>query len=201
MTSVVGTLHGKFVFGRRTRVLAERLSALLPAGATILDVGCGDGLIDALIASTRPDITIGGIDVMVRPQPHIPVVPFDGSVIPYPDNSFDVVMFVDVLHHTNDPNVLLREAKRVARTLVVIKDHTMNGFLAHARLRFMDWVGNAHHGVVLPYNYWPEAKWRYAFSKMPMPILQWQGELGLYPFPASSIFGGTLHFIAAVDAR
>ena len=55
-------------------------------------------------------------------------------------------MFVDVLHHTDDPMVLLREAGRVASGFVLIKDHTQNGILAGRRLRFMDWVGNARHG-------------------------------------------------------
>jgi ubiquinone/menaquinone biosynthesis C-methylase UbiE len=50
-------------------------------------------------------------------------------------------MFVYVLHHTNDPEVLLREAQRVALKAVVLKDHTRNGLLAYTTLRFMDWVG------------------------------------------------------------
>ena len=63
----------------------------------------------------RPDLEITGVDVLVRPKNHIPVQLFDGRQLPFPDQSFDAVMFVDVLHHTDDPSVLLREAKRVAR--------------------------------------------------------------------------------------
>jgi hypothetical protein len=37
---------------------------------------------------------------------------------------------LDVLHHTDDANVLLREARRVTRRDVLIKDHRLNGFLA-----------------------------------------------------------------------
>ena len=69
----------------------------------------------------------------------------------HPDASFDVVMFVDVLHHTDDPLLLLQEAQRVGK-IILVKDHFRKGFLAGPTLRFMDWVGNAHHGVVLPYN-------------------------------------------------
>ncbi len=50
------------------------------------------------------------------------------------------------------PARLLAEAKRVSRGGIVIKDHFREGVLADATLRFMDWVGNAQHGVVLPYN-------------------------------------------------
>ncbi len=106
--------------------------------------------------------------------------------------------FIDVLHHTDDPTILLREAKRVARKFVVLKDHTMDGPLAYLTLRFMDWVGNAHHGVVLPYNYWPERRWKEAFRELEMPIVQWQGRLNLYAVPASLVFERHLHFTAAL---
>jgi ubiquinone/menaquinone biosynthesis C-methylase UbiE len=79
--------------------------------------------------------------VLVWPHTKIPVTAFDGEHLPFPDKSVDVVMFVYVLHHTNDPEVLLREAQRVALKAVVLKDHTRNGLLAYTTLRFMDWVG------------------------------------------------------------
>ena len=108
---------------------------------------------------------MSGIDVLVRPETKIPVQPFDGQRIPFADGAFDAVSFVDVLHHTDDPIVLLREAVRVAKTAVVIKDHLADGVLARPTLRFMDWVGNAGHGVVLPYNYWTQPQWSRAFAR------------------------------------
>ncbi len=122
--------HDRFVFQRRVRVLGTALADLLDDGARVLDIGCGDGFIDKQIGKARPDLTISGIDVLLRPDTHIPVELFDGTTIPYGDASVDVVMFVDVLHHTDDPEVLLREARRVARRAIVLKDHTRDGLLA-----------------------------------------------------------------------
>ena len=110
-----------------------------------------------------------------------------GGTYHLPISSVDVVMFADVLHHTSDPEVLLREAQRVARQAVVLKDHTRDGLLAYTTLRFMDWVGNAHHGVVLPYNYWPEARWKTAFASLGLKIQKWQSKIPLYPWPASLV--------------
>jgi SAM-dependent methyltransferase len=200
-TSVVGVLHDRLVFNRRAQVLAKILSSLLPPQATVLDVGCGDGTIDALMIKQRPDLSIRGLDALVRPKTKIPVDRFDGEHLPPGDKSFDVVCFVDVLHHTNDPVTLLREARRVARKLVVLKDHTMDGLFAYHTLRLMDWVGNAHHGVALPYNYWPETKWKLAFDEIGLEIEEWRPKVGLYPFPASMVFERGLHFVAALRAR
>lgn len=195
--SLIGKVHARAVFGRRVRVLAEMLTALVPEGPlSLLDVGCGDGLITSRIAAARTDLTAEGIDVFVRPQTHIPVTAFDGHTLPFADRSIDVVQFVDVLHHTDDPMILLREAVRVARRAILIKDHCRDGFLAGPTLRFMDWVGNAPHGVRLPYNYWPEARWRQAFAELGTPIEEWIRRVPLYPWPASMLFQRGLHFIA-----
>jgi len=198
MSSVVGTLHANLVFGRRVRILADHLVSLIPENCRILDVGSGDGTIDSLIMQQRPDVAIEGIDVLVRPRAHIPVKPFDGSAIPYPDGSFDAAMFIDVLHHTENPLVLLREGARVAK-IVLIKDHYREGFLSNATLRFMDWVGNAHHGVVLPYNYWSKAQWEQGFSRLNLRIMRIESSLGLYPVPASWLFDRGLHFVAVLQ--
>ena len=198
MASAVGAIHQQLIFDRRTRVLARHFAELLPAGV-VLDVGCGDGTIDVLIQEQRPDVAIRGVDVLVRPATKIPVEAFDGRHLPFADKSFDAVMFVDVLHHTDDPSVLIREAKRVARNAVTVKDHTMDGPLAYSTLRLMDWVGNAHHGVALPYNYWPERRWREAFAAVSLKPKEWRRSVGLYPFPASLIFDRGLHFVTTLE--
>jgi len=194
--SVVGRVHGGYVHRRRVRVLAAHVAKLVPPDSEILDVGCGDGLVSSCVAQARPDVRVSGIDVLVRPETHIPVSAFDGLAIPRPDRGADVVLFVDVLHHTLDPAGLLGEAARVARRAIVIKDHLLTGVLAGPTLRFMDWIGNARHGVGLPYNYWPPARWQAAFDELGLAVEAWTSDLGLYPWPADYVFGRSLHFIA-----
>lgn len=196
--SLIDRLHSP-VYDRRTTVLAAAISRQLPPAARVLDVGCGDGLISKQLATLRPDIAIEGIDILVRPHTHITVHQFDGQHIPAADQHYDVVLFVDMLHHTEDPGILLNEAGRVAKSCVVIKDHCRDGFLAGPTLRFMDWVGNARHDVVLPYNYWSERQWRTAFAERQWQIAEWVPRLALYPWWADLVFGRALHFLARLE--
>jgi len=193
--SSVGQLHDKLVIGRRIEVLASWFAKLAPQGIRILDVGCGDGLLSATVQAKRPDLTIRGIDVLPREKSYVTVEMFDGSSIPFEDGSFDAVMFSDVLHHTDDPAVLLREAKRVSTKWLLIKDHRRNGIAAGLRLRFMDWVGNARFGVALPYNYWSQDQWRSAWQQIGLEPEALVIQLGLYPAPANWVFGAGLHFM------
>ncbi len=196
---LIERLHGGYVFDRRVRILSNHLVKLIPKDARVLDVGCGDGLLAHLITQQRPDIDLRGIDVLVRGRTHIPVDEFNGGLIPFGDVSFDVVMFVDVLHHTHNPMILLREAARVACKAVVIKDHTLTGLFAGPRLRFMDRIGNERYGVALPYNYWSQQRWFEAFQTLGLTIGIWKQDLKLYPRLADWIFGRSLHFIVRLD--
>lgn len=198
--SLVENIHGRFIHDRRSRILSDLLGNVIPTGCHVLDVGSGDGLLGKLIFQLRPDITISGIDVLVRPRTHIPTDIYDGKIIPHDNGSFDGVIFVDVLHHTTDPMILLREAKRVARSTIIIKDHLVDGLFARETLRFMDGAGNARYGISLPYNYWSKEKWLDAFDTLGLKVETWTTKLGLYPRPASWIFDRSLHFVTRLKS-
>ena len=65
----------------------------------------------------------------------------------------------------------------------------------------MDWVGNAPHGVVLPYNYWTKSQWDVVFEDLNLCVDSWEPRLNLYPFPANLLFDRSLHFIASLGVN
>ena len=195
-------LHGQFVRRSRAEVLAQHLAELLPPEATsMLDVGCGDGLIDHEILARHPNLAIEGTDLFPRPEALIPVGAFDGLHLPYADKSFDVVIFIDVLHHAADAVFLLREAARVARRSVLIKDHFAEGPQARVTLRFMDLIGNAGYSFAWTASYWARGKWLQTFQELNLSVIETRNRLGLYPAPASWVFERSYQFVARLDVK
>ncbi len=188
-------MHGRLVHSRRVRRLAGGIARWLEPTWSLADIGCGDGRLGALIQELAPRVKVTGYEVLQRGETHIPVTVFDGQRIPAEDNSVDAALLSDVLHHTDDPLILLREAARVARRAVIIKDHRTSRPLAKPVLRFMDWIGNRPHGVALPYNYWAETQWRSAWNDLGLRVEQFETDLGLYPWPANWAFESGLHIL------
>jgi SAM-dependent methyltransferase len=197
----LNAVHGAAVFNRRVNVLAGHLADAIPNRGTVLDLGCGDGSVAAALTALRPDLHPQGVDVLIRPKTHIPVTLYDGVSLPFEDQSFDYATIVDVLHHTDDPAAVLAEAARVVRQGVVIKDHLLEGMLAGPTLRFMDWVGNRGHGVVLPYNYLTRKQWQGVFYRARLSTVSTIEKLGLYPAPFNLLFDRNLHFVSLLAPR
>ena len=192
----IGSVHHRFVHVRRISELANAIVRLLPADAHVVDVGCGDGALAALIKERGRHLRVDGYDVMLRHDATMSVECFDGRHLPLADAAADVVLLVDVLHHTADPLILLREAARVARKAVIIKDHRLSRPDARAMLRVMDWIGNRPQEVALTYNYRPESWWQDAWAGLGLRVDHYQTRLNLYPWPANWVFERGLHFLA-----
>ena len=183
-------------YNRRIWVLSRHLARSIRGGGSVLDVGCGDGLLAMALMRIRPDLKVEGVDVVPRLKSMMPVTLYDGLKLPFADKSFDYVTIVDVLHHTEDPAAVLAEASRVARLGVVVKDHLREGILAQATLAFMDWIGNVGDGVPMPYNFLSRSEWQGAFNKARLQSVETIERLGIYLPPLSWLCDRNLHFVS-----
>lgn len=88
----------------------------------ILDLGCGEGFIVKYLISKNKDLSIEGIDineqVIETARQLCPNAVFrkgDICNIDYPDKSFDLILGIEVLEHLVNPEIVIRQAKRISR--------------------------------------------------------------------------------------
>lgn len=151
--------HRRRVSAPRVTRVAEALARRVGTAGSLLDVGAGDGALAVAVARLTGAARVVGVDVLVQPRAEIPVDHYDGTTLPFGDGEIDVVILSDVLHHAGHPEQVLREALRVARRAVALKDHFRFGALSAAVLYAMDLTGNAASGVHSPGTYLSASDW------------------------------------------
>lgn len=117
----------------RLRVQAEGLAGYLSQGDSVLDVGCGTGLLSAHVQEMY-GVRVCGVDVIDSRQAQVPFQTFDGTAIPFPDKSFDHLVLSEVLHHSHNPMALVRECVRVARRRIIVFEDMPEGFVGKSIL-------------------------------------------------------------------
>jgi len=194
-------LHGP-IYERRIAVLSETIVTQLREGEVVLDVGCGSGLLGkAIMDSPRcpKRVRVIGLENHRRGGEAIEVSAYDGRTIPLADRAVDAVILADVLHHEPTPERLLNESIRVARRLVFIKDHKVDGWLAQSRISFLDWAANTGYGVKCLFKYHTREQWARFLAGFPVTVSGEILSMNLYPMFFNAIFGKKLHYCALLN--
>jgi methionine biosynthesis protein MetW len=103
----------------------ELIAGLVPKGARVLDLGCGNGELLALLERERGcsgyGIEIDDANVLACHRRGVNVIQLnleDGLAL-FEDQSFDVVLQLDTLQHLKNTERMLRETARVGRVGIV----------------------------------------------------------------------------------
>ncbi|MGE5250214.1 MAG: bifunctional 2-polyprenyl-6-hydroxyphenol methylase/3-demethylubiquinol 3-O-methyltransferase UbiG [Bacteroidota bacterium] len=114
--------------------LAGELS-IEPAGLSVLDVGCGGGILSEEFAALSCRVT--GIDLSAaslsvardhaaRSGLRVDYCQAGAERVPFDAAAFDVVLCCDVLEHVDDPGQVIREAARLLKTGGILFYDTIN---------------------------------------------------------------------------
>lgn len=201
LSGLMRRMH-KSVYESRIRALVDVICPHLVKGDRVLDVGCGTGALGRALmdsAACPPEVHIEGLERVRRGNEAIVVHEYDGDTMPMADASVDVVILADVIHHEKDPIRLLTEASRVARRLVVIKDHRLGAPFAQRRISLLDWAANAPYGVPCLYRYNTLKQWAEWYQKLGLRMRQELTSMKLYPPAYNWFFGNRLQYFAVVS--
>jgi len=95
--------------------------------STILDVGCGEGFTLTRLQEEKIGKTLSGVDnfdkaieLGKKVNPSLKIKKGDIYNLPYKDNSFDLVLCMEVLEHLEKPDKALDELKRVSKKYVLL---------------------------------------------------------------------------------
>jgi SAM-dependent methyltransferase len=189
------------VYAARLTELVRRIVPHLREGDRVLDVGCGVGALGRAILDSPdcpPGVTVLGLERVRRQNEAIEVQEYDGVTIPHFDDSFDVVILADVLHHEPDPHRLIDQCVRISRRLLIIKDHRLAGPFAHSRITLLDWAANAPYGVPCLYRYNTPDQWRQWLHQHRLQPVEQLESMRLYPRMYNWFFGGRLQYLAVL---
>jgi methionine biosynthesis protein MetW len=101
------------------------LSQMVPRGARVLDLGCGDGAMLDLLSRERGcsgyGIELDDDNVLACARRGVNVIQrnLEDGLDLFDDKAFDVVLQLDTLQHLRNAETMLRETARVGRTGIV----------------------------------------------------------------------------------
>jgi SAM-dependent methyltransferase len=173
----------------RADVIYSEIEPFL-CGDSLLDIGCGNGLISNLAKGRFKHIQL--LDV-VQYVPRALNLAFtlytEGHPLPI-EESFDTVLVLTVLHHSNDPIELLKLAWEATRKRLIIIESVVGVHNVRPPVKFelakldddkqiayaafVDWFYNRvlHDNVPVPYNFTTPENWQSTFVKHNMRLAQ-----------------------------
>ena len=168
----------------------ELIAGLVPRGSRVLDLGCGNGELLALLQRERGcsgyGIEIADANVLACAERGINVIQLnlEEGLSLFDDDSFDVVLQLDTLQHLKNTENMLRETARVGRVGIVSFPN-----FAHWRNRLQVARGRMPVTRVLPYQWYDTPNLRVG-TYADFEVLA--GKEGLAILDAFGIEGGSM---------
>ncbi len=145
----------------RANDIFRKIGSFLSREEKILDIGAGTCSVTELLREREFNVTPVDIKNLSAVDDIVPVI-YDGDTLPFPNNSFDAALLLDVLHHARDPQRVLRESARVAPKIIVI-ENVHRGKLQKFLTVAMDRLTNLDFGSL---NHKSDEGWKDIFSKL-----------------------------------
>ena len=128
-----------------------------------IEIGSGTGSV--LSVMRKQNYYVDGLDFADNSfRDDLKPIVYNGKMMPFAKDVYDTALLLTVLHYTDDPEAILREAGRIAKRIVVIEN-------VYDR-RAMEWLTKAFCSLMNfefidhPHNNRTHAKWIETFDRM-----------------------------------
>jgi methionine biosynthesis protein MetW len=135
--------------------LHQAIASMVPQGARVLDLGCGDGALLAHLQTTRGcsgygvEIDDANVHACIARGVNVVQLNLDEGLALFEDKSFDVVLQIGTLQHLRNAEVMLRETARVGKQGIVSFPN-----FAHWPNRWQIMLGQMPVTKTLPYQWY-----------------------------------------------
>lgn len=169
---ITDKVYQRLVWWTRMEILEN-----IPKAASVLDIGCGNGYLAKLVAEVKK-AKVTCCDVANHNTSNFPTILYDGKHLPFGDREFDIVILSYVLHHSEIPGELLKEASRVCRGKIIIYEDEVpliRNLAAKAHGRAYNFLYNQKGEV----NYYSPGEWEKMFKERNLVIGKKKEEWGI----------------------
>lgn len=166
---------------QRSITFANYLSKLIPANSYVLDFGCGNMFTAMELLKLDPSLHITGLDVIRDQNLTDEILAMKGiefkiansKELPFPDNTFDIVIALATMHHTPSPEYYLSELKRVIKptgAVILVEEMYLNQ-VDRLYISAQDWIlNNMKKGVPVPLNFRSHKHYLAEFKKQGLSV-------------------------------
>lgn len=186
----------------QTTMLRDLATAWVGPHQNVLDIGGGTGVLAEAIQTLLPAEKVVSIDVVDRYFKTLAVktMTFDGTMLPFDDNSFDAATINNVMHHVpvDSRAALIREVARVVSGPIYVKDHLATSALDDARLWMLDAIGNIPFAGQIEADYLTMSEWEDLAAVAGRKLRQCRAGVYRKP-PLSFIFPNRLEAVFRFD--
>ena len=165
-----GLLHRLWNWSKvqRAEDIVAYIKEFLEPKRSIIDIGAGCCHVSNILL--RNGYHVSPVDIADNSwTPDVSPVIYDGRHLPYADDTFDIALLLAVLHHTPNPDLVLLEAKRVAKNVIILEDiyrDTVNRYVTY----WSDSIGNLEFRGH-PHTNKTDRDWRKTFERLGFSLL------------------------------
>lgn len=154
---------------KRAQIKFSLFNNFLTSNASIIDVGTGSGQFAQLLQ--EKGFTMQAVDVVNKTNAStiIPKI-YDGTTLPFENNSFDIGMLITVLHHCPQPEIVFQETVRVSKKRIFVLEDVYTNLVMKYATWFADSIANFEF-FGHPHTNKSEAEWEALFKAHQLKVV------------------------------